>query len=194
MPRSTAVPRKTRPTRPLQPQFREKTRPASAKTPKSECFERAWRNTSHTGRTNMATLKPTTPLLAPNKRPLKPASPLHPKTAPKTPISPPQRRRRFQSHTDTSEQRRWRFRPPGHLACSTHTRYPRAAAPSRHQVGVAAHERVRVPVEGPRCQDFSHHCPTIPIQQQRCQYFRPNATTHRPTHTHAGPFTRTLTR
>ena len=64
----------------------------------------------------MATLKPTTPLLTPNKGPLKPPSPLHPKTALKTPISHPQRRWRFQSHTSTSEQRRWRFQttgPPG---------------------------------------------------------------------------------
>ena len=78
----------------------------------------------------MATLKPPTPLLAPNKGPLKPASPLRPKTAPKKPISHPQRRRRFQSrlgrhpqrrrrfqsHSSTSEQRRWRFQtsePPG---------------------------------------------------------------------------------
>ena len=57
----------------------------------------------------MATLKPTTPLLAPNTGPLKPASPLRPKTAPKTPISHPQRRWRFHTHTDTSEQRRRRF-------------------------------------------------------------------------------------
>ena len=56
-----------------------------------------------------ATLKPTTPLLAPNTEPLKPASPLHPQTAPKTPHSHPQRRRRFQSHTDTSKHRRSRF-------------------------------------------------------------------------------------
>ena len=78
----------------------------------------------------MAALKPTTPLLTPNKGPLKPASPLRPKTAPKTPISHPQRRsrfqsrlgrrpqrrRRFQSQTDTSEQRRHLFQesgPPG---------------------------------------------------------------------------------
>ena len=45
----------------------------------------------------MATLKPTTPLLTPNTGPLKPASPLRPKTAPKTPISHPQRRWRFQT-------------------------------------------------------------------------------------------------
>ena len=57
----------------------------------------------------MVTLKPTTPLLAPNKGLLKPASPLHPKNAPKTPISHPQRRWWFQPHTDSSKQRRWRF-------------------------------------------------------------------------------------
>ncbi len=49
------------------------------------------------GRRNMATLKPPTPLLTPNKGPLKPASPLHGETAPKTPISRPQRQRRFQT-------------------------------------------------------------------------------------------------
>ena len=72
--------------------------------------------TSHAGRTfscarhdNIATLKPTTPLLTPNRGPLKPASPLQPKNAPKTPISHPQRRHRFQPHTDTSKQRRRRF-------------------------------------------------------------------------------------
>ena len=45
----------------------------------------------------MAMLKPTTPLHTPNKGPMKPASPLRPKTAPKTPISHPQRRWRFQT-------------------------------------------------------------------------------------------------
>ena len=61
----------------------------------------------------MATLKPTTPLLTPNKGTLKPASPLRPKTAPKTPISRPQRRWRFQSHTGSSEQRRRWFQTTG---------------------------------------------------------------------------------
>ena len=61
----------------------------------------------------MATLKPTTPLRAPNKGPLKPASPLCPKTAPKTPISRPQRRWRFQSRLGRRPQRRWRFQTTG---------------------------------------------------------------------------------
>ena len=61
----------------------------------------------------MATLKPTTPLLASNKGALKPASPLHPKIAPKTPISHPQRRCRFQSRLGRHPQRRWRFQTSG---------------------------------------------------------------------------------
>ena len=67
---------------------------------------------------------------------VKPPSPLQPKNAPKTPISHPQRRRRFQSrlgrrpqrrqrfqsHTSTSEQRRQRFQtsgPPGRKSLTT---------------------------------------------------------------------------
>ena len=69
-----------------------------------------------TAHPNKTPLKPTTPLLAPNEGPLKPASPLRPKTAPQTPVSDPHRRWRFQTHTDTSKQRRRRFQmtgPPG---------------------------------------------------------------------------------
>ena len=78
--------------------------------------DRAGRRMSRTRRDNTATLKPTTPLLTPNKGPMKPASPLRPKTAPKTSISHPQRRWRFQSHIGASEQRRRWFQttgPPG---------------------------------------------------------------------------------
>ena len=77
---------------------------------------RAGRQISRTGRRTMATMKPTTPLLTPNKGPMKPASPLRPTTAPKTSISHPQRRWRFQSHIGASEQRRRWFQttgPPG---------------------------------------------------------------------------------
>ena len=56
---------------------------------------RAGRQMSRTGRRNIATMKPTTPLLTPNTGPLKPTTPLRPKNAPKTPISHPQRRSRF---------------------------------------------------------------------------------------------------
>ena len=58
---------------------------------------RAGRTFSRTGYCHVPTSKPTTPMLAPNKDPLKPASPLHGETAPKTPISRPQRQRRFQT-------------------------------------------------------------------------------------------------
>ena len=54
-------------------------------------------------------LKPTTPMLAPKQQPLKPTTPLHPETAPKTLVSRPQRRWRFQSHACTHKQRRWWF-------------------------------------------------------------------------------------
>ena len=77
---------------------------------------RAGRTFSRTGYCHVPTSKPTTPMLAPNKDPLKPASPLHGETAPKTPISRPQRRWRFQSRLGQRPQRRSRFQttgPPG---------------------------------------------------------------------------------
>ena len=64
----------------------------------------------------MVTLKPTTPLLTHNTGPLKPTTPLRPKTAPKPPISHPRRRWRFQLRLSLREQRRRRFHttgPPG---------------------------------------------------------------------------------
>ena len=54
---------------------------------------------------------------------VKPTSPLRSKTAPKTPISQPQRRWRFQSHTGTSEQRRRWFQTTG----LPHLQHPNAA-------------------------------------------------------------------
>ena len=101
-----------------------KTRQTRHQTPILGHCEHAGRQTSRAGRRNMATVKPTTPLLTPNKGPLKPPSPLHPQTAPKTPISDPQRRRRFQTHTDTGKQRRSRFQTPGHLADRAWLRRP----------------------------------------------------------------------
>ena len=116
---STGWREKTRPTPPLQQHFREKVRPALHKTPILGHFscagrtlsrsyppsDQAGRTFSRTRRDNAATLKPTTPLLAPNKDPLKPASPLPPKNAPKTPVSHPQRRHRFQLRLDLRPQR-----------------------------------------------------------------------------------------
>ena len=81
----------------------------------------------------MVTLKPPTPLQPLIQVSMKPPSPLHLKTAPKTPISHPQRRRRFQPHTGTSAQRRQRFqttRLPGRQGLAA---APRAAVgPNRH--------------------------------------------------------------
>ena len=128
---------KLRPARPLQWSFREKTRPARHKTPILGHFsyagrtisrshppsDRAGRTFSRTGSCDVTTLKPTTPLqplmqanvkppspmLAPKQQPLKPPSPLQAKNAPKTPISHPQRRCRFQLGLGLREQRRWWF-------------------------------------------------------------------------------------
>ena len=85
--------------------------------------DRAGRTFSRTGSCDVTTLKPTTPLqplmqanvkppspmLAPKQQPLKPPSPLQAKNAPKTPISHPQRRCRFQLGLGLREQRRWWF-------------------------------------------------------------------------------------
>ena len=56
-----------------------------------------------------ANVKPPSPMLAPKQQPLKPPSPLQAKNAPKTPISHPQRRCRFQLGLGLREQRRWWF-------------------------------------------------------------------------------------
>ena len=88
-------------------------------------------------RDNIATLKPTTPLLAPNTGPLKPASPLHPKTAPNTPISRPQRRQGFQLRFGRRPQRRWRFQP--HTGTSERRRqgFQTTGPPGRQNVTTA---------------------------------------------------------
>ena len=118
---------KLRPARPLQRPTREIVRPASVKTPILGCFERAGRTFSRTGRTEVVTVKPTTPLqplmqtsvkppspmLAREQHPLKPATPMQAKNAPKTPNSHPQRRYRFQMRLSLCPQRRWRFQTTG---------------------------------------------------------------------------------
>ena len=58
-------------------------------------------------------MKPPSPLHAPEQQPLKPPSPLQPKNAPKTPISHPQRRCRFQLPLDLRPQRRQGFQTSG---------------------------------------------------------------------------------
>ena len=104
-----AFPRKVRPAQPLQRLFREKLRPARHKTPISVHFEHAGRTFSRTGHSHVATMQPLTPLQPLMQASMKPPSPLQPKNAPKTPISHPQRRRRFQMRIGMGEQRRWRF-------------------------------------------------------------------------------------
>ena len=94
----------------------------------------------------MATLKPTTPLHTHNKTPLKPPSPLHPKTALKTLISHP--------------QRRWRLQP-GHLVDRARLRRPRAAAGPGRTTSRRAEPHISNPApqvwrapedtRGPRC-------------------------------------------
>ena len=97
----------------------------------------AARTFSRTRRDNVATLKPTTPLLTPNKGALKPASPLHPKNAPKTPISHPQRRWRFQLRLDLRPQRRWRFQLRLDLRPQRRWRFQTARPPGRQGLAVA---------------------------------------------------------
>ena len=98
---------------------------------------RAGRQISRTGRSDVARLKPMTPLrplmqtnvkppsplLAPEQEPLKPPSPLQPKYAPKTTVSHPQRRWWFQLGLSLREQRRRRFQTTAHLACGLQLRH-----------------------------------------------------------------------
>ena len=94
----------------------------------------AGRTFSRTGRTEVVTVKPTTPLQpliqasmkppsplrAPEQHPLKPTTPMQPKNAPKTPNSHPQRRCRFQLKLGLCPQRRCRFH--AHVGTHEHRR------------------------------------------------------------------------
>ena len=111
----------------LQRRFRENTRPARLKTAYFAHFGLAGRTFSRTRRDNMATLKPTTPLLTPNKGALKPPSPLHPKNALNTPISHLQRRWRFQTRLGRHPQRRRWFQTTGPPGLEVRLRCPWAA-------------------------------------------------------------------
>ena len=115
--------RTVRPSTRLPAAYPQKTRPARHKTPISVHFSFAGRTCSPTGHSDVATLKPMTPLqpltqasvkppsplLAHEQQPLKPTTPLQPKNASKTPISHPQRRCRFHLRLALREQRRRRF-------------------------------------------------------------------------------------
>ena len=118
---------KTRPAHPLQLHFREKLRPARHKTPILGHFSCAGRTFSRAGHRHVAMMQPMTPLqplmqasvkppspmLAPEQQPLKPTTPMQPKNAPKTPSSRLQRRWRFQSRLGRRPQRRCRFQTSG---------------------------------------------------------------------------------
>ena len=118
---------KLRPARGLHRLFREKVRPARHKTPILGHFscagrtisrsrpplDRAGRTFSRTGCCDVATLKPMTPL--------------QPKNAPKSPISHPQRRRRFQPARLTGPQRRHSFQTTTHLVCAHRLRHQQAS-------------------------------------------------------------------
>ena len=147
--------RNSSPGTPLQRPTREKVRPARQKTPILGHYEHAGRTFSRshpppdhagrtfsrshpppdpagrtfsrTGRTEVVTVKPTTPLqpliqasvkppspmLAREQHALKPATPMQAKNAPKTPNSHPQRRCRFHLRLGRRPQRRQRFQTSG---------------------------------------------------------------------------------
>ena len=73
-------------------------------------------------------MKPPSPLLTPQQQPLKPVAPLQLKNTPKTPISHPQRRRRFQSRLGRHPQRQQGFQTTAHLADRARLRSPWATA------------------------------------------------------------------
>ena len=75
-----------------------------------------------------ARMKPPSPLLTPQQQPLKPVAPLQLKNTPKTPISHPQRRRRFQSRLGRHPQRQQGFQTTVHLADRARLRSPWATA------------------------------------------------------------------
>ena len=75
-----------------------------------------------------ARMKPPSPLLTPQQQPLKPVAPLQLKYTPKTPISHPQRRRRFQSRLGRHPQRQQGVQTTVHLADRARLRSPWATA------------------------------------------------------------------
>ena len=169
-------PRKTSPSTPPPTPHPRNSSPCKRKKPILGCFERAGRTFSHshpppdhagrtfsrTGRTEVVTVKPTTPLqplmqtsvkppspmLAREQHPLKPATPMQAKNAPKTPNSHPQRRYRFQMRLSLCPQRRWRFQTTGPHRHAGRRRDRRARA-SCKTWGLAA-----VPVGGGTQPDF----------------------------------------
>ena len=133
---------KTRPTRGFQRPLREKTRPAHPKTAFFAHFEPAGRTFSRTGRSDVATLKPMTPLQplmrasmtppsplrAPKQRPLKPTTPLH--ASPSWPMKPPSPLRALNTRKTNifPAQRCHRFQPSAHTRSQRCHRFHRDEA------------------------------------------------------------------
>jgi len=80
----------------------------------------------------MATLKPTTPLLTPNKGLLKPAPPLHPKMHQKTPIRTRKGDDGFSRGSAGTRKGDRGFRQAAQLAYRAWLRCPRAATTPPH--------------------------------------------------------------
>ena len=131
-PAFSGSPRKSSPNTAPPTALPRKSSPSTPKTLILGHFGCAGRTFSRTRHSRMATLKPTTHL--------------RPKNAPKTPVSHPRRRHRFQPHTGTSSQRRQGFQrtePPGLRGL--------AAVPvGGGRARAATHERQARPIGGRR--------------------------------------------
>ena len=137
--------RNSSPGTPLQRPTREKVRPARQKTPILGHYEHAGRTFSRshpppdhagrtfsrTGRTEVVTVKPTTPLQPLIQASVKPPSPMQAKNAPKTPNFHPQRRCQFQLRLGRRPQRRQRFQLRLGLCPQRRQRFQTSGPPSR---------------------------------------------------------------
>ena len=143
--------RNSSPGTPLQRPTREKVRPARQKTPILGHYEHAGRTFSRshpppdhagrtfsrTGRTEVVTVKPTTPLQPLIQASVKPPSPMQAKNAPKTPNFHPQRRCQFQLRLGRRPQRRWRFQSPTDTSEQRRSRFQTSGPPGRQGLAAA---------------------------------------------------------
>ena len=151
----------------------------------------------------MATLKPTTPPLTHNKGPMKPASPLHPKNTPKTPISHPQRRWRFQTTRPPGRQSQAaapagpkamsgpaisHLDPPTRTLTRRHAHGPYnshvnlmtcawATPPTCTSRGLRAYQRVNAHVQGLTCEQHSTTGTVVPKARAQAPSIGGNCTT-----------------
>ena len=151
----------------------------------------AGRTFSRTGRTEVVTVKPTTPLQpliqasvkppsplrTPEQHPLKPTTPMQPKNAPKTPNSHPQRRCRFQLKLGLHPQRRCRFHLKLGLCPQRRWRF-------HAHVGTHEHRRQRFQTSGPPGRQGQTAVPVVggrawPDNEPTRQATRQHTTPHR---------------